>query len=76
MVTLDEAAILAKVSSSTIYRWVEAEKIHFEDTPEGLPLICLNALSLSDIKGGEAVDRKTQFHLSKTRRLVRFTHRF
>ena len=45
MGTPDEAAILAHVSSRTIYRWVEAETIHFAETPDGLLLICLNSLS-------------------------------
>jgi hypothetical protein len=45
MVTPDEGAILANVSSRTIYRWVEAEKIHFTETPDGLLAICLNSLS-------------------------------
>ena len=45
MVKVDEAAIIARVSSRTIYRWVETEKIHFAETPEGLLLICLNSLA-------------------------------
>jgi len=45
MVTPDEAAVLSRVSSRTIYRWVEGEKIHFAETQDGLLLICLNSLS-------------------------------
>lgn len=45
MVTPDQAAIVAIVSSRTIYRWVEAKKVHFAETPDGLLLICLNSLS-------------------------------
>ena len=44
MVTPDEAAIVARVSSRTIYRWVEIQKLHFSETPEGLLLICLDSL--------------------------------
>jgi excisionase family DNA binding protein len=45
MVTVDEAAALARASSRTIYRWVEAEKLHFTETPDGRLFICLNSLS-------------------------------
>lgn len=34
MVAPDEAAVLAGVNPRTIYRWIEAEKIHFAETPE------------------------------------------
>lgn len=45
IVNVEEAAAVAGVSSRTIYRWVEAEKIHFTETPEGWLLICLNSIS-------------------------------
>jgi len=45
MVKVDEAAVLCRVSSRTIYRWAEAEKVHFVETPEGLLLICLSSLA-------------------------------
>jgi hypothetical protein len=45
MVPVDEAAILARVNSRTIYRWVEAEQLHSSETPQGLLLVCLNSLS-------------------------------
>ena len=45
MVKVDEAATIAGVSSRTLYRWVEAEKVHFAETPEGLLLICLSSLA-------------------------------
>jgi len=44
MVTPDEAAALSRVSSLTIYRWLEAEKLHFIETSDGLLLICINSL--------------------------------
>lgn len=40
MVTVDEAARIACVSSRTIYRWVEDEKLHFIETADGGLLIC------------------------------------
>ncbi|PYS46756.1 MAG: hypothetical protein DMF68_18180 [Acidobacteria bacterium] len=45
MVTADEAAGLAGVSSRTIYRRVEAESLHFMETNEGRLLICTNSLA-------------------------------
>lgn len=44
MVTPAEAALLGHVSQRTIYRWIEAEKLHFTETPEGLLMICINSL--------------------------------
>ena len=44
MITPEEAAILTKVSSRTIFRWVEADRLHFSETPGGLLLICLESL--------------------------------
>jgi hypothetical protein len=45
MVKVDEAATIARVSSRTMYRWVESDKVHFAETPEGLLVICLNLLA-------------------------------
>jgi len=45
MVPLDEAAILRRVDSRTIFRWVEAERVHSSETARGLLLICLKSLS-------------------------------
>jgi hypothetical protein len=44
MVTAEEAAAVAGVTSRTIYRWVEAEQLHFTETPERSLLICLRSL--------------------------------
>jgi len=40
----EEAAVLAGVSPRTIYRRVEADLVHFADSPEGWLLICLSSL--------------------------------
>lgn len=45
MLTLEEALVVAGVSSRVIYRRVEAGAVHFAETPEGLLLTCLNALA-------------------------------
>ncbi len=44
MLTPDEAAALARTTVRAIYRWIEAEKIHFTETPDGLLLVCLSSL--------------------------------
>ena len=54
MITANQAAIVAGVNSRTIYRWVEADRLHFIETPEGLLLVCLNSIPHS----GEAIDRQ------------------
>jgi Helix-turn-helix domain len=44
LITPEEAAALAGVSTRTIYRWVEAGQLHFTEPAEPSPLICLNSL--------------------------------
>jgi hypothetical protein len=46
MVSTDNAAIIARQSTRTIYRWVEAGHLHFMEQPEGRLLICLDSLLL------------------------------
>ena len=50
MVSVDEAATVAHVSSRMIYRWVEDDQLHFTETPEGRLFICLNSLSRKTIE--------------------------
>jgi hypothetical protein len=50
MVTAEEAAAVAGVTARTIYYWVEAEKVHFIETPDGVLLICPSSL----LRGGMA----------------------
>ncbi len=44
MIAPDEAGMIADVSARTIYRWVEADRIHFVETPVGRLLVCLDSL--------------------------------
>lgn len=44
MLTPQQVAALGGVTSRKVYQWVEANRFHFEETPEGLLLICLNSL--------------------------------
>ncbi|HVG35748.1 MAG TPA: hypothetical protein VM911_22040 [Pyrinomonadaceae bacterium] len=48
MITPEEAAILLCCSTRTIYSWVEAAKIHFNEEPPLSLLICLDSLSLRE----------------------------
>ena len=50
MVTADEAALLCCVSSRTIYLRIEANELHFKETPDGLLLVCAKSLELGDKK--------------------------
>jgi hypothetical protein len=43
MLRPEEAAVAAGVSVREVNRWVEAETVHFEETPEGRLLICANS---------------------------------
>jgi hypothetical protein len=61
MITPDEAAILIRVSSRTIYRWADSDLLHFIETSKGSLLICLNSITQS----GEAIDR--QINSTKTK---------
>ena len=40
----DEAALQARVTSLTIFHWVESERLHYIESSEGLLLICPNSL--------------------------------
>ena len=44
MLTPDQAATIAGLSSRLIYRWVEAGRIHFNETGEGRLLICQRSM--------------------------------
>ena len=44
MLTPDQAATIANVSSRTIYRRVEAGEMHYLETAEGFLLICPNSI--------------------------------
>lgn len=46
MMTIDDAALFAHVTSRTIFRWAEAGALHSSETAEGLLLICPNSPNL------------------------------
>ncbi len=46
MLSTDDAAILARVNSRTIFHWAESGFVHSTETPEGLLLICPNSLNI------------------------------
>ncbi len=45
MITADEAAAIARVSTRTIYRLVESNLLHFIETPQGSVRICLDSIA-------------------------------
>jgi hypothetical protein len=44
MVSVDEAALLTRLSARAIYRQVEASQLHFMETADGLLLVCIKSL--------------------------------
>lgn len=44
MLNPDEAAAIRRVTPRTIYRWVEAGRLHFTEVHNGYLLICLRSL--------------------------------
>ena len=53
MVTPEQAALIAGVSERTIYRWVEAGRIHvIKDS--GVLLLCLSAVRTSGAQVGDS----------------------
>ena len=46
MLSIDDAALLAHVSSLTIFRWAIAHELHSVENTEGLLLICPNSPKL------------------------------
>ena len=44
MISSEEAAAIAGVGESTIYGWVEADRLHFTETAVGALRVCFNSL--------------------------------
>ena len=59
MVPVDEAALLRRVDSRTIFRWVETERVHSGETANGLLLICLNSSFDEDALPEKSVSQTT-----------------
>lgn len=45
MLTVDEAAMMTRSTSRTIFKLAEAGRLHFTETPEGRLLICSDSLA-------------------------------
>ena len=45
MITPDEAAAICRVSTRTVYHWLETGAIHFSEAAEGALFICLSSLA-------------------------------
>jgi excisionase family DNA binding protein len=59
LITPEAAAVLANVSTRTVYRWVEAGQLHFIETAKQAPLICLNSVLRATDKGGNIMPQST-----------------
>ncbi len=44
MMTAEQAARLLQVTPRVVYRWVEAQLLHFIEEPDGRVLVCRNSL--------------------------------
>lgn len=49
MITVDQAATLAQVTSRMIYRWAEGSKLHFTETSAGHLLICAESIQITTL---------------------------
>jgi len=47
MMSIDDAALFARVNSRTIFQWAESGEVHSSETAAGLLLICPNSANLS-----------------------------
>ena len=47
MLSVDDAALVARVNSITIFRWAIAGEVHSSETPEGLLVICPHSPKLN-----------------------------
>ena len=56
LLTIEEAARLAPVSSRTVYRWVEDGKLHFTETSDVRLLICRESIPQIRESSGEILE--------------------
>lgn len=47
MLTPEQAALVARVSTRQVFRWLEAGRLHFVETASLSPLVCLASLPLA-----------------------------
>ncbi|MFY9528314.1 MAG: helix-turn-helix domain-containing protein [Candidatus Acidiferrales bacterium] len=47
MLQVEDAAAYAGIRPRTIYRWIEAGKLHFAESDKGLVLVCAHSLAAS-----------------------------
>jgi hypothetical protein len=57
MLRVEDARTVGETTSRTIYRWIEAGKLHFAESDEGLVLICAQSLA-SSVSPDRAAERK------------------
>ncbi|HEU4389720.1 MAG TPA: hypothetical protein VFV34_18085 [Blastocatellia bacterium] len=49
MIDVGEAAEVAHVGPRTIYKWIEANRVHFTESAQGIVLVCLNSISSAGV---------------------------
>lgn len=59
MLRVEDASTLDGTTTRTIYRWIEAGKLHFVESDKGLVLICAQSLAAL-IRAQRTADRKTR----------------
>jgi hypothetical protein len=57
MLRVEDASTLAGTTTRTIYRWIEAGRLHFAESDKGLVLICAQSLA-SLVSPDRAAERK------------------
>ena len=45
MLRVEDASALVGATARTVYRWIEAGKLHFEESDKGLVLVCTKSLA-------------------------------
>jgi hypothetical protein len=59
MLTPEEAALVAGVKTRHIFRWLESERLHFVETANLSPLVCLESLPTTAAGQGGVADFDT-----------------
>ena len=57
MLTPEQAAALAGVTTRHVFRWLEADRLHFVETASPTPLVCLASLTEAAAAAGVAVSK-------------------
>lgn len=59
MLRVEDASALAGTTPRTMYRWIEAGKLHFAESDKGLVLVCTQSLA-NFVSASRPAERKTR----------------